>query len=394
VQRARQELAAADLDAARRDADEAVRRGGGPGALELAGWVAYYQRDFPAALRAAEDAAARTDEDERRASCLTLAGRVRHSCGDLAAAEVQLQESTRSSVAGVRGVGEVWLGNLRLHQGRPAEALELAARGATDSAAMRHPFVIPHACFARVYALGQQGEVAAALAALDQWEQTLDELGAVGDRYRQSHHNFAAWILGAIGRVDEAAQRSHRVVDGLGPMSEPRAHALFDLAAAALLAGDPVAARGWMDPAEIPPDVHGAMAWHQRQRLWLLEARLALLEGRVDQAARWADQLVADAVRRGAARARWQGEVVVHLARAAAGEPPDGPGIDAALRQLDGLAGLEVWRACAELAAATGGADLWSAAGRRAAALVATSGPDAPRLQGWLDGELVRLGRP
>jgi hypothetical protein len=85
---------------------------------------------------------------------------------------------------------------------------------------------------------------------------------------------------------------------------------------------------------------------------------------------------------------------VVHLARAAAGDPIDAPGIDAALRRLDGLAGLEVWRACAELAAATGRADLWSAAGRRAATLVATSGPEAPRLQGWLDRELVRLGRP
>jgi hypothetical protein len=46
VQRARNELAAADFDAARRDAGEAVRRGAGSSALELAGWVAYYDRDF------------------------------------------------------------------------------------------------------------------------------------------------------------------------------------------------------------------------------------------------------------------------------------------------------------------------------------------------------------
>lgn len=54
VQRARAELAAADFDAARRDADEAVRRGAGAGALEVAGWVAYYDRDFPRALRFAD----------------------------------------------------------------------------------------------------------------------------------------------------------------------------------------------------------------------------------------------------------------------------------------------------------------------------------------------------
>ena len=149
-----------------------------------------------------------------------------------------------------------------------------------------------------------------------------------------------------------------------------------------------------MDQAEIPPDVHGAMAWHQRQRLWLLEARLALLEGRPDDAVRWADDVVADAVRRGAARARWQGEVVLHLARAAAGVVPDARAVDAALGHLDSMAGLEAWRASAELAAATGRADLWAAAQRRTEALVATSGAEAPRLRGWLDGELERLGRP
>ena len=87
-------------------------------------------------------------------SALTLSGRLRHSRGELARAEADLQQAVRSPVAGVRGTGEVWLGSLRMHQGRFEEALEHASRGAVDAAAMRHPFVIPHAMFARVYALG------------------------------------------------------------------------------------------------------------------------------------------------------------------------------------------------------------------------------------------------
>lgn len=394
VQRARQALAANDLEGARRDADEAVRRGGGPGALEVAGWVAYYQRDFPAALRSAEDAAARTEEEERRASCLTLAGRVRHSYGDLAAADSQLLESTASSVAGVRGMGEVWLGNLRVHQGRPAEALALVEHGATDSAAMRHPFVIPHACFARTYAFGQQGEVAAALASLDQWERTIEELGAAGRRYRPMVENFWAWILGAIGRTEEAVERSHAALAAVDQLEEPRAHALFDLAAGALADGDLASARSWVDQATIPPDDHGAMAWHQRQRLWLLEARLALAGGAAETAVDHADRVIADAVRRGSSRARWQGEVVLHLAHAARGDALDPAAVDTALRQLDDVAGLDVWRASAELARATSRADLWEAAERRAGALVAKSGPEAPRLRDWISGQLAELGRP
>jgi DNA-binding SARP family transcriptional activator len=394
VQRARQELAAIDLDAARRDADEAVRRGGGPGALELAGWIAYYQRDFAAALRCAEDAAARTDEDERRASCLTLAGRVRHSFGDLSGAEANLREATACSVASVRGVGEVWLGSLRVHQGRPADALELVTRGATDSAAMRHPFVIPHSYIARTYAYGQQGQVHLVLGALEEWDGVLAELGTVGARYQPMADNFWAWVLGGIGRVEEATERSERALATRGQIQEPYAHALFDLAAAALIRGDAAAATAWLEQVEVPPDEHGAMAWHQRQRLWLLQARVALEAGDPTAAAELADRVVADAMRRGAPRARWQGEVVRHLAQARSGVVPDRAEVDATLRSLDELAGLEVWRATAELAQATGWPELWPDADRRAAALVATSGPEADRIEAWLHRELATMGRP
>lgn len=393
VQRARMELAVNDLDGARRDAEEAVRRGGGAGALEVAGWVAYYDRDFDAALRCAEDAAAVAVEEGRRASCLTLAGRVRHSRGDLATAEEHLEAAVRSTVPGVRATGEVWLGALRVHQGRLPEALELSIRGAVDAAAMRHPFVIPHSLFSRTYALGIQGRVAEAIATLESWDTTLEDLGAVGARFRPMVDNFWAWILGAIGRIEQADTRSRAALEGAERFSEPKHHALLDLALAAIEREDPAAAAGWLAQLDVPPDEAGAMAWHQRQRLWLMEGRVALLEGDARTGAHLAEQVRADALRRGAPRAVLQAEVLSHLTQAALGEPV-AAAVDATLEGLDGLGRLEGWRVTARLAAATGRADLWTGAERRAARLLEDCGAEARRTGEWIEGELVRLGRP
>ena len=186
----------------------------------------------------------------------------------------------------------------------------------------------------------------------------------------------------------------HAALADTGQLEEARAHALLDLAAAAVSADDLAAARSWLEQAEVPPDDHGAMAWHQRQRKWLVEARLALREGRPDLATDLASRTVADADRRGSARARWQATVVLHLSASACGEVPDPGEVDATLRHLDHLAGLEAWRSTAELGAATSRAELWQQAQRRADALAATAGDDADRLASWLAAELDHLGRP
>ena len=143
---------------------------------------------------------------------------------------------------------------------------------------MRHPFVIPHSMFARVYALGATGRVDEALDVLQEFDALVDDLGPVGDRYRPVVDNFWGWILGAIGRTDEAHARNRRALDTAGRFSEPRHHALFDLALLAVEAEDAATARSWLAQVEVPPDEAGAMAWHQRHRQRLLEARVALLE--------------------------------------------------------------------------------------------------------------------
>jgi DNA-binding SARP family transcriptional activator len=390
VQRARAELAVADFDAARRDADEAVRRGAGASALEVAGWVAYYDRDFGSALRFAELAARTAWDDERRTSALTLAGRVRHSRGDLVGAERDLKAAVASTVAGVRGTGEVWLGSLRVHQGQFEEAIGLSVKGAVDAAAVRHPFIIPHALWARVYSLGALGRVAEALDAAQLFETAVDELGPAGQRYRPVLDNHWGWILAAVGRTEEAHERHRRALDTAGRFTEPRHHALFDLTLAAVEVEDASTARSWLAQVEVPPDGSGGMAWHQRHRQHLLEARIALLEHDWATAGDLAERVRADAARRGAARAAAQAEVVAHLASAAAGAV-DHDAVDRTVSAVERLARLEAWRYTARLAAATDRDDLWDR-GRRLAEQLATScGADADRVRAWTAGELSRL---
>ncbi|MEQ1786070.1 MAG: bacterial transcriptional activator domain-containing protein [Acidimicrobiales bacterium] len=371
VQRARAELAATDFDAARRDADAAVQRGAGASALEVAGWVAYYDRDFEGALRLVGEAARVAGDDERRASALTLAGRARHSRGDLAGAERDLEVAVLSAVPGVRGTGEVWLSALRMHQGRFEEAIELSERGAVDAAALRHPFVIPHAMWARVYSLGALGQVTRALDALASLDVVVEDLGPAGDRYRPVLDNFWGWVLGATGRTDEAHDRHRRAADQAGRFTEPLHHALFDLALAAIEADDHATARVWLDQVEVPPDDAGAMAWHQRQRQHLLTARVALLEGDPASAAQLAAWVRADAEGRGAKRTVAQAEVVQHLS---AGSTAAAAEVDRTIAALDGLARLEAWRLVGRLAAATERAELWAMAQRYADRLAAACG--------------------
>jgi hypothetical protein len=202
--------------------------------------------------------------------------------------------------------------------------------------------------------------------------------------------NFWGWILAATGRTDEAHERHRSALDRAGRFTEPLNHSLFDLALAAVEVEDAATARAWLAQVEVPPDDAGAMAWHQRQRLHLLEARLALIDGDLPAAARLATWVRDDAARRGAARTVAQAEVVQHLAAARSGTV-DPAAVDQTVASLEALARLEAWRLTARLAAATDRADLWATASRQAEQLLATCGEDTDRVRAWIEGELQRL---
>ena len=147
-----------------------------------------------------------TSEDERRASCLALAGRVLHSSGDLAGRrgatlEAATEHGRRASAQRGGGVAQ-----------RPAHAPGPARRGARPgrsgrhrcrgaAAPVRHP---ARAVPARAYALGQQGRLAELVQAVDRWQSVQDELGEGSARYRAPVANMRSWALAVAGDRDAA----------------------------------------------------------------------------------------------------------------------------------------------------------------------------------------------
>ena len=115
------------------------------------------------------------------------------------------------------------------------------------------------------------------------------------------------------------------------------------------------------------------MAWHQRHRLGLLRARLALARGRGEAATALASSVADDAARRGA----WRYEL---LARAVAGLADPTVPADRLTPVIEGLgrcAVLDGWQVVADLAASRRSAAWRAEAERRAAAVVAGAGDHA-----------------
>ncbi len=186
--------------------DAAVAGGGGAPALELAGWVAYYQRDLAAARVRAEEGALRATDQVTLAGCRTLTGRLRHSAGDLTGAEDHLRQAA-AAAAPVRGLAEIWLGGVLAHRGESDLADDAAQRGLLERAALSHPFAAVHGLFTRAYALGQRGRAADALQVSDTWLAELVAAGESGLRYLPVALNVRGWLLRQLG----TAGRSRRV---------------------------------------------------------------------------------------------------------------------------------------------------------------------------------------
>ncbi len=390
--RARVRIAGQALDDAAADARQAIALGGGPSALEVAGWVAYYRRRYDDARAYADEAARRTTDLAVQASALALAGRVRHAVGDLAGA-VEHLTPVEGAPPAVRGIAEVWLAQVRVHQGRPAEALELLARPMVDPDSLAHPWAPLHLRFARVMALGQLGKGADAKRAVAELEAALQREGDVGARFAAITANVGAWILRWSGRGEEADERNREAVETTGGDGGPsgdafaEAHyvALLDLADGCLLRGDPAAAALLCARLEPITTWEGSMAWHQRHRFGLLRARLALADGDRTGAAGLAASVTTDAAARGATRYELLSRAVVGLA------VPSIP-LEHLAPVVEGLgrcAVLDGWPLVTALAAERG-CDPWrEAAERLAATVVSGAGEDRDTVSRFVAGVLT-----
>jgi tetratricopeptide (TPR) repeat protein len=305
-------MAVQRLDEAAADAQRAIELDGGPASFEIAGWVEYYRRRYDRALRFAEEAVDRASPNSPlHASALALSGRVRHSRGDAAGAEARLVASQHGPPA-VRALGEVWLAQLRTHQGRPDEALDLVEHALLDPQRIAHPFAPLHGRFTRVMALGQRGQLRAAIEACDELRTAAARAGTVGDRFATVELNVRSWLLRAADRLSEASDLNRQAIerngspDGSGPRSDGFAEAywvaLLDLADGQMRAGDHDAASATVDVVAAIDTWDGTMAWHQRHRLGLLRSRLARERHDLDRAAQLAEAVRRDALARGAER--------------------------------------------------------------------------------------------
>ena len=180
----------------------ALAMGAGPSGLEIAGWVAYYRRHYDRARLYADEAATRAEPSSAvHASALALGGRIRHGTGDLRGAEERLAGAMQGPAA-VRSMAEVWLGQVRAHEGRPLEALALADRALIDPDHVAHPFAALHGRFTRVMALGQLGRIGDGLRACDDLERAVERAA------REHGHGHAISVRAERPRLPEKAARS------------------------------------------------------------------------------------------------------------------------------------------------------------------------------------------
>jgi DNA-binding SARP family transcriptional activator/tetratricopeptide (TPR) repeat protein len=394
--RARVRIARGAFDGATTDARQAIALGGGAAALEVAGWVAYYQRRYDEGRAYADEAAARSTDLAVRASALALAGRIRHALGDLAGAVKHLVD-VEGAPPPVRGIADVWLGQVRVHQGRPSEALAVLARPMVDADSLAHPWAPLHLRFNRALALGQLGRVAEARRVATELETVVGRAGPVGARFAGPAANAAAWLLRWCGRGNEADERNWHAFEVTGGEGGPAADALaeahyvavLDLADGCMVRGDVADAAALCD--RLPPinSWEGTMAWHQLHRLGLLRARLALAGGDPAAAAEHASAVATDAAARGAGRYESLAWAVLGLAEPSVTVER----LAIVVEELSGCAVLDGWPLVAALAAARKSDALRAEAERMAAVVVDNAGEDGDAVRRFVNLVLTASAR-
>ncbi len=354
--------------------------GAGPEALEVAGWLAHFQRHFDTALALADRGAREAGDSDVRASCLALGGWVSLAAGDLHGAEVRLEGAVGEAPEASVRLAEAWLAWLRMNQGRPHETLRLVRPEAGRGLA-RYRFPNAYALMAATMALAMLGRADEALATVEALAADVARMGA--NRWIPRPLNLRGWIvrnLGETGAADDLNQAAIDLARGQG-LTEPLANGMLDLASGQLMAGELDRTGILLDEAGLLGDTEHAFRWRHQLRGRLVGARLQFALGEYEVARASAEVLVADSASLGASRYQVQARLVGAMAAHRAGSSTDMAEVGRLLLSLEQVAGLESWWITAE-AAEVFGVDAWKhLAGRRVAALSRRAGPYAAVLQ-------------
>ena len=369
------------------DVEAAVAGGAGAAAMEAGAWAAYFARRPDDARSFADDGAALAEDDAVRASCLAVAGRVRHAAGELGDAEPLLVRAVELATGAARAAPRVWLGVLRSHQGRPTEALGLLRSVTRVESGNEHTAELLHALLFTAHAFALQGKPQSALDALARYDTELGRREV--PRFAGRASNFRGWVLRALGQWDRADDANLQAIDELGSVDFPETAiaAHLDLAASALLRGDAAAADKALSAAAKNMNGNLTFGWRLDLRLRLDRARLGLRTGAAELAAADASDVAALATRLGVPRYGTVARLVALTARRQLGEPVD---LEAVARDVDRLpadVGIDAWWVAAEVSAGFNEPRLRNAASSFAAVLGRAAAPD----DGALSGAVARL---
>jgi tetratricopeptide (TPR) repeat protein len=332
---------------------EDVQRAGvaGPDALEVGAWASYFGRRFRQAAQFAEDGALAAADPVTRARCLAVGGRTHHAAGDLARAEQLLGEAFSLAEGTDRVTAAAWLGVLRAHQSRMAEALPLLSPAARGHVGVEYTSATLHALLFTGHAHALAGRPAQALAAFARYTEEVERRQV--PRFAGRAVNFGGWVLRNLGAAGEAAEQhaaALEIAQRQGTV-ELTIAALEDLAEQSLDAGDADGAQARL--AEAAALLRGDLVfgWRLDLKHRLITGRLALLCGNPGQAAAEAGELDSRATALGVPRYISVARLLRHRADRALGRPVDLDAVEADLDLLDASVAIEAWWWTGEVAA-------------------------------------------
>ena len=385
LRRSRLRMARADLDGADADAEAALGAGAGAPALELRAWAARNRHDMESAIRLGTAGADVAEDPATLASCLLAVALAHRGLGDLAAADATMAAAVAAGPPPSVGV-QAWVGVLRVHQGRAAEALAALQPliGAEDSGLTS--FWVEHVLQMAAHAYGHVGRVTDALTLIDRLEMELRRRGS-DVRYGGVSHTYRSWLLRNLGSP-LAEDEARAGIDAKGHQ-EIRAQSLLDLA-------DTLVHLGRLDEALAALDGASATVaarwfhnrWRAEQRAGVIRARLGLAGGDAAAALDAATTVAETAQTRGDRRYATIARLVAATAGARLGHDVDHAALAADLDRLPAVAAVEAWWLAADVADATGFAAARAAAAAAGRLLLTEAGPHADAFRGVLDRRL------
>ena len=323
------------------DVDRAAEAGAA--ALEVGAWACYFDRRFAQAAQFAADGALAASDTLIRSRCLAVGGRTRHAAGDLAQAELLLGEAFSLAEGADRVTAAAWLGVLRAHQSKAAEALALLRPAARATEGVAHTAATLHSLLFTGHAHAVAGLPALALDAFSRYTAEVERRQV--PRFAGRAVNFAGWVLRSLGASAQAADH-HREALELGQSqgtAEVTIAALEDLAEQCVESGDPGGAQEQLAQARALLTGDLVFGWRLDLKHRLITARLALLRGDAAAALAAAAELQTRAAALGVPRYLAVARVLTHRARRALDLPVDLDAVAADLSLLEEAVAVEAW---------------------------------------------------